>query len=172
VNDDDRVTEMAGLLDALDDHLRDSDIRVRRSEGNRLSLLHLHAAAALYIAPLFAAMGRDGMTGPAWALVRMIPGAPYTLAVLFGAGGLILGTATWFRAPRWEILGLCMLLAWYLTIAISFAGALLMWLGGAFPPSTPKPAPYAHGVYLHLSAVMTVHLVTLIRIRVAQRGLT
>ncbi|GAA0494677.1 hypothetical protein Ade02nite_19920 [Paractinoplanes deccanensis] len=163
------IDRLVETLDALDEHLQTSDATVKRSERNRIGLLHLHAAFAVYIGPMFALLGRDGMAGPAWLLIRRIPGAPVSLACLLFAGGVILGIATWHRAVRWEIVGLCMLLGWYVTIAVSFGGALLWWLTGGFPAGTPKPAPYTHGVYLHLGALMIVHLVTLIRIRVARR---
>ena len=142
---------------------------MKRSERNRIGLLHLHAAFAVYIGILFAFLGRDGMAGTAWTLVRTIPGTPGSLAALLFVGGIILGFATWKRAVRWEMLGLCLLLSWYLTIAVSFAGALVWWMLGGFPTNTMRPAPYAHGIYLHFSAVMIVHLTTLLRIRRTRR---
>ncbi|MFC8617756.1 hypothetical protein ACFT9M_15275 [Micromonospora purpureochromogenes] len=91
--------------------------QARRSESNRLSLLHLHAAAACYIAPGFALISEAPRQTPTFALVRLIPGAPVSLAVLFGVGGLILGIATIRRRPRWEIAGLSLMLAWYVIVA-------------------------------------------------------
>lgn len=164
---EDAITALAETLDALDEHLRDSDAKARRSERNRLSMLHVHAGFAMYIGPFFALVGRDGMRGPTWAVVRQIPGAPYTLGVLLFVGGAILAVATWYRRVPWEITGLCILLTWYLTIALSFGLGVLGWYAGWL--DGPRPAPYAHGVYLHFAAIMAVHWRTLLRIRRAQR---
>nr|WP_221374420.1 hypothetical protein [Actinoplanes polyasparticus] len=169
MNGEDAINALARTLDDLDLHLQRSDATVKRSERNRIGLLHLHALAALYIGPLFAFVGPEQLAGAAWVLIRYIPGAPESLGCLLFLGGVVLAVSTWRRSAGWEILGLCLLLTWYLTIAISFGGGLLWWLTGGFPPGTPKPAPYSHGVYLHLSSVMVIHLLTLLRIRRARR---
>jgi hypothetical protein len=162
---------MADLLDGLealvhsvDDSARQSRAVARRSESNRLSLLHIHAAAALIIAPLFALLGREGMQGPSWTVVRLIPAAPYSLAVLLAVGGVVLGVATWHRHKPAEMLGLWLLLSWYVTISVSFAGAALLWLVDS-DHTGPKPSFYPPAVYLHLSVIMAVHLRTLRRMR-------
>jgi hypothetical protein len=161
------IDALARTLDALDEHLRDSDAVVRRSERNRLSLLHVHALAAVVIAPLFALLGRDGMAGPSWAVARFIPGAPYTLAVLLGIGGVILGVATWYRRVGWELVGLWVLMCWYATIAASFAGAVLVWFAEGRPPQ--RPSFYAAAVYAHIGIVLWVHRMTLAKIRRGRR---
>lgn len=160
---DDAIKALAGTLDALDTHIKTADATVKRSERNRLSMLHLHALAAVVIGPLFAAVGTDGMTGATWSLVRLIPGAPFTLAAVLFAGGVILGVATFRRALRWEMLGLWMLFAWYAIIALSFGGALVLWLTNGMPGGAAKPSPYAPALYSHLAVVMLVHLRTLRR---------
>lgn len=165
----DAVDALARTLDALDEHLQASDATARRSETNRLSLLHLHAGAAIYIGPLFALVGSDGMQGAAWVLIRMIPGAPYSLGALLFTGGLILAVATWRRAVLWEMVGLCVLLSWYLIITVSFGAGAAGWYFGGRRGDGARPAPYAHGIYLHFSGVMLAHLATLIRIRRSQR---
>lgn len=161
--DDQAIDRLAVTLDALDDHLRISDATVRRSERNRLSMLHLHALAAVIIGPLFAAVGKTGMTGATWAVVRLLPGAPFTLAAVLFTGGLILGVATWFRALRWEMFGLWMLLMWYATVSLSFGAAVLLWAGHGMPAGAARPSPYAPALYAHFAAVMGVHLRTLRR---------
>ncbi|GGN39396.1 hypothetical protein FHR83_006726 [Actinoplanes campanulatus] len=163
------IDALARTLDALDDHLRSSDATARRSERNRLSMLHLHALAACYIGPLFTLIGEESRRGAAWAVIRLIPGSTTSLGVLLTAGGVVLGVATWRRALVWEMAGLCVLLSWYLIVAVSFglgaAGWYLRWdwVDGS------RPAPYAHGIYLHLFTIMIVHLGTLAKIRRARR---
>lgn len=163
------INALARTLDALDDHLRSSDATARREQKNRLGMLHLHALAALYIGPLFALVGRDGMQGAAWTVIRTIPGTPYTLGGLLFTGGLILALATFRRRVVGEMIGLCVLLSWYLTIAVSFGAGALGWYLGWSWVTGARPAPYAHGIYLHFSAVMLVHLATLVRIRRVRR---
>ncbi len=163
--DGDAIDALANTLDALDVHLRHSDATVRRSERNRLSMLHIHALAAMVVAPLFAAIGRQGMTGPTWAVIRLIPGAPFTLAVLLFGGGATLAVATAYRAVWWEMLGLWILLCWYATISVSFALALGQWLIAGMPAGPGKPSTYAPALYGHFVAIMGVHLRTLYRIR-------
>lgn len=158
---------LAHALDALDNRIQTSDATVRRSERNRLSLLHVHALFAVIIAPLFALLGRDGMNGPSWIIARLIPGAPYTLAVLLGIGGVILGVATWYRRVGWELIGLWVLMSWYTIIAVSFAGALLWWLTGG--QSGPRPSPYPAAVYTHVCVILGIHQMTLVRIRRSRR---
>lgn len=164
---EDTIDALARTLDALDDHLRLSDATVRREQRNRLGLLHVHAAAAVVIAPLFAALGPDGMTGATWAVARLIPGAPYTLAALLMVGGVILGTATWYRRVGWELVGLWVLMSWYAIIAVSFGGAVLLWFADGRPPQ--RPSFYAPAVYAHVGVILWVHRMTLVRIRRGQR---
>jgi hypothetical protein len=164
---EDRIDALARTLDALDEHLQVSDATVRRSEKNRLSLLHVHAVFAVAIAPLFAALGQDGMRGPSWVVIRLIPGAPYTLAALLGIGGVILGVATWYRAVVWETAALWVLMAWYALIAVSFAGAVLLWLADG--ASGQRPSFYAGVVYAHVFVILGVHQRTLVKIRRSRR---
>lgn len=164
---EDAIAALAHTLDSLDSHIRTVDATAKRSEKNRLSMLHLHAAAAVVIGPLFAAIGRDGMVGATWTVTRMIPGAPFTLGVILFVGGAILGPATWFRVLFWEKIGLWMLLVWYATIAVSFAAAVVLWLLQGAPPN--RPALYAPAVYAHLAIIMVVHLTTLRRIARSRR---
>ncbi len=165
---EDSLDALARTLDALDEHLPRSDATVRRSERNRLTILHLHAAAGVYIGPLFALVDEAGQRGAAWQVIRLVPGSTVTLGALLFLGGLILGVATWHRAVRWEMVGLCLLLSWYLIVAVSFGlGAAGWYLGWGWVAGT-RPVPYSHGVYLHLATIMIVHLVTLVKIRRAR----
>jgi hypothetical protein len=163
VTGDDAVGRLAVILDNLEGNARVAETTIRRSERNRIGLLHVHAFFAAYIGAWFATLDDAGLSGTAFTIVRAIPGVPISLALLLLTGGVILGAATWRRVVRWEMVGLCMLLSWYVIITVSFAGALVWWWLGYLPPGTPKPAPYAHGVYAHFGAVMIIHLVTLIR---------
>jgi hypothetical protein len=167
----DRIDELAATLDALDQHLQHSDAAVRRSVRYRLTLLHLHAVFAVYIGLQFTRVDDATMASPSWAVIRSVPGSPISLGLLLFTGGLILGISAWLRRIIGELVGLCLLLLWYLTIASSFGGALLWWRLGLLPPGTPPPAPYSHGIYLHLSAVMVVHIGALIRIHINRKRL-
>lgn len=166
---DDAITALAHTLDALDDHVRVSDATVRRSERNRLSLLHAHALFACLIALLFAALGPAGMSTASWVVLRLIPGMPFTLAALLFAGGLILGVATWNRHITGEMVGLWLLMAWYATISLGFAGAAVVWLANGSPQGAAKPSFYPAGVYAHIWVVLAVHQHTLRRIRRSRR---
>lgn len=164
---EDTIDALAKTLDALDEHLQSSDATARRSERNRLSLLHVHSVAAVVIAPLFAALGREGMRGPSWTVAKLIPGAPYTLALVLGVGGVLLGVATWYRRLGWELVGLWVLMGWYATIAVSFFGAVVVWLIQGQPEG--RPSFYAGAVYAHVCVILWVHRTTLTRIRRAGR---
>lgn len=159
---DDKIAQLAAALDDVDQHVRAVDATARRSENNRLNMLHLHAVAAALIGLLFAAIDPAVMTGTNWVVIKMIPGAPVTLGLFMFLGGMILGPATWYRHLRWEKVGLWIIMAWYATIALSFGTATLLWLSEEAPSKTP-PAFYAPMVYLHLTCVMLVHLFTLNR---------
>lgn len=169
MNGDERaVNQLAQTLDALDEQIRSTETTIRRSEKNRLSLLHVHAVFACFLAPLFAALTDRGMAGPTWAVARLIPGVPYTLAVILFTGGVTLGIATWYRHVKWEIFGLWVLMIWYAIIAVSFAGAVFVWLI-AGRPAGAQPSLYPAAVYGHICVILGVHQATLMRIRRAQR---
>lgn len=162
---DEVVEALARTLESLDAHIRKADDGVRRATRYRLSILHLHAAFAVYIGMQFATLTPEQTSGPTWILIRNVPGMPVLPASVLFIGGVILGTATWRRVLVWEMVGLSMLLLWYVLIAVSFGGALLWWQLGWLPPGTVRPAPYAHGVYAHLACMMVVHLVVLLRLQ-------
>ncbi len=165
---EDALDALAETLDALDEHLKVSDATVRRSEANRLTILHCHALFAMVVGPLFASIGARGISGPTFAVVRLIPGTPYSVGSLLAAGGLILAVATWFRAVRWEMVALWIVLSWYAIISLSFGAAVFLWLGGGMPDEA-KPSVYAPFVYAHVGVVLAVHLATLRKIRRQQR---
>jgi hypothetical protein len=166
---EDALDALSDALDAIDVHVRVADARVKRTEKYRLSMLHVHAIMAMLIAPLFMAIGRVGMRGPTWVTARLIPGAPYTLGVFLFAGGMILAVATWYRAIRWEMFGLWILLCWYASISISFGAAVVLWIHHGALDGPTKPALYSPVVYLHYVCIMAVHLGTLFRLRRLQR---
>jgi hypothetical protein len=167
--DHEAIAQLAGTLDALDEKIRANESTIKRSEHNRLSLLHVHAVFACFIGPLFTALGQHGMAAPAWVLIRQIPGTPWSLGAILFIGGVILGAATWFRHLRWEIVGLWILMAWYATIAIGFGGAVFVWLAAGRPPGA-QPSYYPAGVYAHVLVILSVHQRTLLRMRRARRA--
>lgn len=153
------VDRLADLIDALDDHVRAAETTVRRSEGNRIGILYVHALFAVAIGPAFAAIGKEGMNGPIWRAMRDLPGAPYSLGAIMFLGGIILTIATTLRSRLWEIVGLCLLVVWYGTVAVTFGASILLWaIGGR---QGMQPGFYAPLVYLHFLAIMLVHCWTL-----------
>ena len=163
--DGDAISALAVTLDALDLHLQRSDATVKRSEFNRLSMLHIHAFAAMVVGPLFMALGKQGMSGGSWSFIRRIPGSPLVLGLILFTGGLILAVATAYGAVRWEMLGLWILLVWYATLSVLFGAALFQWFFVGMPSAQGKPSTYAPALYGHFVAIMAVHLRTLYRIR-------
>lgn len=167
--DEDPILALCDLIDTIEGHIATTKTSLHRNERNRLNLLTVHAIAALLIAPQFAASAPT-MVGTTWQWLRHIPWWPYSMACLMGAGGIILLPATFFRARRWEMVGLNMLAAWYLIIAVGFGGPQIPWtlrLLRSMLSGHPQPTPislYAWNVYGHLSAIMLVHLATLHRI--------
>ncbi len=161
----DPVGALADLIDALDDHMRTSEADKRRAEGNRISILYVHALFALMIAPAFAALGRKGMSGPIWVLIKSMPGTPGSLALIMFLGGLILAIATTLRDRVWEMVGLGFLIMWYGAISFSFAVAVLVWIIGGGPG--PRPGLYAPLIYAHFAVIMLVHCHTLRRMMLA-----
>jgi hypothetical protein len=153
------VDRLADLIDALDDHVRAVDQTARRSERNRIGILYVHALFAVAIGPAFAAIGKQGMHGPIWRAMRDLPGAPYSLGAVMFLGGVILTIATTLRNRPWEIVGLVLLVIWYLTVAITFAASIVLWVVGG--RTGQQPGFYAPLVYLHFTAIMLVHCGTL-----------
>ena len=171
-SNEDPLAVLASWLDRMDVTSRQTNESLHRNERNRLSLLVLHGVAAVVIAPLFALQtaGPTGMSSPSFVAIREIPNAPYTLAFLLGLGGLILVPATVSRHRPSEMVGLAMLAAWYLVLAVGFGMAVGVW-ASAGHPATARPSLYAPGVYAHLAIIMFVHMVTLARLdRTARRS--
>lgn len=174
--DVDPISSLAATLAALDVHARQDAKTLRRNETNRLNLLYVHAVAAIVIAPLFAASA-PALTGPIWALLRYVPGFPYTLAVWVGVAGLVLLPAAILRARRVEMVALALLSSWYTAITIGFFVPTAQWVyaatpaifaGEELPPA--RPGLYAWALYAHLSVIMRVHLLTLWRMTKEDRA--
>lgn len=162
---EDPVAALGGLLDRLDRHIAAAGVAAGRDERNRLSLLSVHGAVGVVLAPLFTQVMT---TGPSWTVLRHVPGAPDSLAALVGVGGLVLVTATAVRSLRWETVGLVMMIAWYAVMASGFAAAIGVWIAHGRPAAT-SPALYTPVVYAHVAVVLSVHLRTLYRIRTGRR---
>lgn len=158
----DPVAALAEWLAAVDVAGRDSAHRLRRSERNRIGLLLVHGMFALVVAPLFAAQlgAPGGMSSPSFALLRAVPGAPYSLAFLLGLGGAILVPATIARHRPWEMTGLGLLIAWYGLLAAALLLAFIPW-AMAGSPSASRPSLFGPAFYAHFATIMAVHLRTL-----------
>lgn len=162
------IDALARTLDALDGHLRSSAATARREQRNRLTILHAHALAGIYIGPLFTLITEEQRRGAAWTVIRLVPGSTVTLGLLLFTGGLILGVSTLQRHLVGEMAGLCVMLCWYLTVAVSFGLGAAGWYLGWDWVDGSRPAPYSHGIYAHLFTILLVHLATLVKIRRAR----
>lgn len=158
----DPVEAMTEMFDNFQNFARRAEKTEDNSVKYRLNLLWIHATAAILIAPLFAAIGQHGMAGPTFALMRQLPGAPGSIAVVLGTGGFVLGVGCVLRNKKMEIVGLILLAFWYLIIVSTFAGAVVLWyLDGSDPVKIP--ALYAPVLYLHFAVIMIAHMTNLIR---------
>ncbi len=162
--------ELIDLVRATDDEARAARRTARRAERNRIGMLYIHSLAALAIAPLFAVAAIDS---PAFAAMRQIPGAPYSVAVVLGIGGILLSVSAAGGHRMVAFAGLGLLAAWYATMAVTFALSAAVWSAGHHPDSLTeavelliadtrgKPSVYAVPLYAHFCAVMVRHMMTL-----------
>jgi hypothetical protein len=153
------VTRWEAVVDSFEHFI---SVTVRLSEHStryRLNLLWVHAIAAMLMAPLVFATGRTGLTGPSFNFLRTIPGAPYSLAILLGAGGTVLAMGCIFRAKRVEMAGLIGLLIFYLTLSVSFIIPPVHWL---LHQDGTKPPLYGGVLYAHLTVIMGLHFIGLV----------
>lgn len=158
----DPIEVMTEIVDGFAHYVDSAERQVREGRKYRVNLLWVHAVAALLMAPAFAGLGRSGMVGATWIYLRHVPGAPYSIAICLGIGGLVLGIGCLRLDRKMEAVGLLFLAAFYLTIAVGFGLANVAWYRGLIPG--PKPAPYAPVLYLHLTVIMAVHINTLLRL--------
>ncbi len=165
INENDPTERLLELVEGFQAFVNRS-LRVEvRSVRYRLNLLWVHAASALLMAPLFAAIGRQGMFGPSFHYLRELPAMPGLLSAPLGLGGLVLGLGLVFGSRRAQIIGLSGLLTFYLGMAIGFAAASVRWAVNPAAPTAPPPAFYAPVLYLHMGVIMIVHTSTLIASR-------
>jgi hypothetical protein len=164
LQDEDPVNRLATWLSVIDITSRETEGKLKTSETNRLNMLVIHGVAALLVAPGFAAQlaAPGGMDSPSFAVLRHIPGTPYGLAFILGLGGAILVPATLARSREWELVGLALLATWYLTLAVALAAAFIPWAYAGRDPHT-RPSLFGVQLYLHFTAVMIVHSLTIIR---------
>lgn len=143
--------------------IEDLTRRERVSTRGRLSLLHIHAVVATCVGTGLVANGPDGIATPAYAGVRLVPGAPLTVGAVLVVCGLILGVAAWRRHVRWEMFAVASMIGWYLIFATSFAYAAIIW---QFDPVGQKPSWQGMFSYYGWAAILTAHLVILRKVRV------
>ncbi len=158
------VDALADLFDSLDAHVTTANRHARLDEGNRLTLLFGHGIFGMLVAPGFALLSMSGMTSPSFVILRQVPGAPASLAAWIGVAGAVLAVATWHRQRAAEFWALAAMAAWYLITAVSYVGAIFLWLADPGPPMwTRAPTLFAQMVYLHLAYALSSHMVTLHR---------
>lgn len=162
------VDEMMTVVDGFEAYVINAAGRDRSGVRYRLNLLWIHAFCALMIAPLMSLTGRDGLNGPSFAFLRTLPGTPYSLSALIGAGGLVLGLGCIFRAKRVESVGLALLMLFYASLSVSFAVPGIQWLTEMSPV---KPPLYGPVVYGHLTVIMAVHIWALMVRRREERAM-
>jgi hypothetical protein len=151
----DALDRMTDVVDSLGEYVIVTGERARHGTRYRLNLLWVHAIAALLMAPLFMATGRDGMTAPSFAFLRSLPGSPYTVGAVLMLGGLVVGMGCIFRAKAIEAAGLVLLGVFYLTLAITFSVPPVRWLLGE---DVSKPTLYGPVLYAHLTVIMAMHI--------------
>ncbi len=164
--------QLADVLAALQAHVDDAQIHARQEaevaksdRSNRFTLLYVHAFFAILVAPLCVWHGIvTGLSGPSWSVARAIPGVPYSIGTVLFAGGVILALATAARSRAWIIAGLAAILSWYVIIALTFSGAVVLWLDAGAPLARQQvPATYAVLVYAGYAAILGIHLRTVVR---------
>jgi hypothetical protein len=151
--DDDRV--FMEIVDDFADIMRGADKTVWRFVHYRHELLWIHGICSMLMAWALAGTGRDALRSPYFILVRLIPGAPGSLAALLGLGGAIICIGLIFESFPVKRIGLAMLALFYLVIAASLAFPIFLWLTGRFPM---KPVLYSPILYLHMALIMLVHI--------------
>lgn len=157
---DDRADVMADLLDGFTVYVHGAEKGLTNAGKYRSNLLWVHSVAALLIAPLLVATGREGIQGPAFALLRQLPGMPGSVASLIGTGGFVLGVGAILGSRPVQIVGLSLLGVFYATLALGFSGAIWLYFTDGL---TAKPTLYAPVLYLHLTVIMFVHMAGLLR---------
>jgi hypothetical protein len=162
----DPIDRLAGFLDRLEATASASERSARIDSANRIGLLFGHGLFAILVAPGFALLAKTGMTSASFTLMRKIPGSPWSMAILIGVSGMVLAIATWHRNRRWEYASLAALGLWYTIVAVSFTGAIAVWLSDSTAGEldwSRSPSFYAPVVYFHLMFVMAGHMRTLRR---------
>ena len=135
-------------LDDLTEHQR-------RSTRGRLSLLHIHAVTGVLVGAGMIANGPEGIASPAFAGIRWIPGAPFSVGAVLVVLGVVLGVATWRRAVRTEMAAAFGIVVWYLMFATSFVGAMVSW---QMNPHGQKPSWQGMFSYYGWAALLIAHL--------------
>lgn len=151
----DAVDRMMGVVDTFEEYVISSHYRDMHGTRYRLNLLWIHSFAAVLMAPLISLTGQDGLNGPSLSFIKSLPGSPYSLSAILGAGGLVLGWGCIFRLKRVEMTGLVGLACFYLLFGMSLAVPPIRWVLGDVQM---KPPLYATIVYLHLTVIMLMHI--------------
>lgn len=146
--------------------LTDLSEHQRRATRSRLSLLHIHAVTGIAVGSGVIANGPEGIGSPAYAIIRMVPGAPFTVGAILVILGLVLAVATWRRDVAVEMVAAGGIVIWYLMFATSFVGAMISW---QLDPQGQKPSWQGMFSYYGWAALLIAHLRILAWVR-ATRG--
>lgn len=143
------------IVDEFADIMHGADKTVWRFVHYRHELLWVHGIASMLMAWALAGTGKGALRGPSFILIRMIPGAPGSLAVMLGLGGFLICVGLIFEIFAVKRVGLLMLGLFYLTIALSLSVPIFLWATGQLPM---KPVLYPPILYLHMAAIIAVHI--------------
>lgn len=155
---EDPTDALANLFDSMEMHVRRAGRTAHIDERVRLSLLLGHACFGIVVGPAFALLSLSGMTSPSFVLLRRVPGNPWSMAAVIFVAGIVLAVATWHRQRAWEYAALVAMLMWYGIVAVSLAGAVVLWLAAPGPPDwTKSPSIYAPLIYSHLCYALVAH---------------
>jgi hypothetical protein len=166
---DDAVFRLAETLAALDVHMADVGRSQQRLETNRSSIIHVHAVVALLAGPLFSLSHPAAFVGAAWEIIRMVPWFPDVLGWPFALAGAVVAWGSVVGSPRLTAWGLGGMLAWYATVGIASAVAVMDWVLAPAERGPVPPLLHFPLIYMHLAAIMGVHVWTLLRLRADRR---
>jgi hypothetical protein len=151
----DAITELGQIVRHLDQSKTMAQILAERADRAREGLLYVHGSAALVLAPLFASSSAGVKASASFSALLYIPAFPASAAAVLAAGGATLLIGVHRRLHRTTQVGLALMFAFYLTIALGFAITIADHL---FRPHDTVPTLYGPVIYAHLALTMGWHI--------------